>query len=266
MDKAADNLPLVVLVAMTDRAELHRSRTVPSLSGQSREWDSLYVIDDRDAVTGRVGGILAEAHLPGLVCLRNSRTKGAAGAWNTGLSSIAGRYQDAWVAILDDDDEWDAGHLELCVRFATSGCDAVVSGIAVEGVVYPPGYLTDPLRRRDFLSGNPGWQGSNTFVRLSRLLEVGGFDESLPCTHDRDLALRLMALEGFTVSRTGRRTVWYRVDPHVPAYSRRGNPEKLAGLRGFLAKHGHEMNGADRDRFLMRAEELFGFGPEEFNS
>ena len=43
----------------------------------------------------------------------------------------------------------------------------------------------------DLLVRNPHIQGSNLFVRFRRLLEVGGFDEALASTTDRDICIRL---------------------------------------------------------------------------
>ena len=46
----------------------------------------------------------------------------------------------------------------------------------------------------DLLVRNPYIQGSNLFVRLSKLLEAGGFDEGLRSTTDRDICIRLADL------------------------------------------------------------------------
>ena len=114
------------------------------------------------------------------------------------------------------------------------------------------------VERDDFLAGNPGWQGSNTFVRLSTLMRVGGFWNGLPSTNDRDLAVRLLSLPDLSVTFTGRMTATWYLDTQPDALSRRGGPEKRAGLQMFLQRHGHLMSDAVRNRFLMRARDLFG--------
>jgi glycosyltransferase involved in cell wall biosynthesis len=259
-------LPLVVLVTTTDRPAFHHSRTIPSLLSQTVQWDDLYVIDDSKESESNVGQVFGQAQLPGLNYSRNVRTIGAAGSWNTGLGLISQKWSEAWVAILDDDDKWDPCHLETCRKHERAGVDAIISGIATYGhESLLDSEFNKAFNRRSFLSGNPGWQGSNTYARLSRLLQVGGFDEELICTHDRDLALRLMALPGFELIRTGRRTVWYMMDRDVPAYTRTGNPEKLEGLRFFLRKHLHEMTADDVQHFMLRAQTLFGFTPDNFD-
>lgn len=109
--------------------------------------------------------------------------------------------EDTWVAILDDDDEWLDHHLQTCVDLTNENTDAIVSGIQtiLDGEELPYSPLGN-LEVSDFLSGNPGWEGSNSFCRLDRLLEVGGLPENLICIHDRDLAIRLLSLEGFKVT------------------------------------------------------------------
>ena len=223
MRVACERLPLVVLVTLTNRAHLHRSRTIPSLTRQGRGWDLLVIVDDSTESTDEIRSLFETSGLPRMLYLSNRRTRGAAGAWNTGLSAIGERMPDAWVAILDDDDEWSGEHLSSCYEMANQEMDAVISGIITyvdESPASTP-YL-GPFERSAFLHHNPGWQGSNTFVRLSQFMRVGMFDESLACTHDRDLALRLLALDGFRHARTGLVTVKYHVSATEPAYTQIG--------------------------------------------
>lgn len=44
--------------------------------------------------------------------------------------------------------------------------------------------LPEQLSEIDFLKGNPGIGGSNTFIRLKTLLKAGCFDESLHSSVD----------------------------------------------------------------------------------
>ena len=94
-------------------------------------------------------------------------------------------------------------------------------------------------------------------------MRVGMFDESLACTHDRDLALRLLALDGFRHARTGLVTVKYHVSATEPAYTRRLNPQKLDGLRGFWKKYQSSMDEPTRHKFLDHAFKMFGFRPTQ---
>ena len=261
---AREKLQLVVLVTLTNRIHLHKSRTIPSLTRQSKGWDLLVVVDDSTESTDEIRTLFESSGLPQMVYVRNRRSRGAAGSWNTGLSAIGERMPDAWVAILDDDDEWSGEHLSSCYEMSKKETDAVISGI-VTYVDESPASIPHlgPFERSAFLYHNPGWQGSNTFVKLSQVVRAGLFDESLACTHDRDLALRLLALDGFRHTRTGLVTVKYHVSVNEPAYTRRLNPQKLEGLRGFWKKYQASMDEPTKSRFLDHALKMFGFRPAQ---
>ena len=62
--------------------------------------------------------------------LENQGSPGASGTWNTGLDWIQSDDPDAWVAVIDDDDEWFENHLEICSK-QMNGNDAVLSGIQI---------------------------------------------------------------------------------------------------------------------------------------
>ena len=264
--RVADNasIPLVVLVAATDRPHLHLSRTIPSLLRQSREWDAIVVVDDSIDSSSAIRANFGSAGLAGLRIIPNARIKGAAGAWNTGLDFIRATFGEAWVAILDDDDEWEADHLRSCHAGASQEVDAVIGGIVtyVDGVSASVA-MHDMFVPDAFLRHNPGWQGSNTFVRLSVLEKAGRFDETLACTHDRDLAIRLLSLDGFSHVRTRLETVMYHISAREPAYTRSLNPVKLEGLRAFWVKHRSRMTSADETAFFAHAATMFGFRPNQ---
>lgn len=78
---------------------------------------------------------IVESGLPpaSVVVLANRRTKGAAGALNSGIDEVARRFrgnENVFVAMLDDDDTWEADHLARCEAAATAGgLDMAVAGI-----------------------------------------------------------------------------------------------------------------------------------------
>ena len=256
--------PLVVLIAATDRSRLHLSRTIPSLLRQTKGWDAVVVVDDSSSSSNLIKANFGSAGLNGLNLIANRRAKGAAGAWNAGLEFIRSNIGEAWVAILDDDDEWSADHLETCLSKVADGVDAVIGGIMTLVDEVPASVPNhDGFHLASFLQHNPGWQGSNTFVRLSSLERAGCFDEALACTHDRDLAIRLLSLDGFTHVRTGVVTAKYHIGANEPAYTRRLNPVKLSGLRTFWLKHRSRMNEEQAAGFFTHAATMFGFSRQQ---
>lgn len=191
---------VAALVATRERPEL-LARCLGSISAQTRRADFVIVVVDGDATSALAIAEIARTHVDAATILCNARTQGAAGAWNTGLSWLHEHVGDpnaTFVAIIDDDDEWDAGHVAACLDAAArDDLDLVVSGLirhddrAVGGRCQR---IPDSIDEAAMLVGNPHVQGSNLFVRLSVVLEAGLFDEGLPSTTDRDLLLRILDL------------------------------------------------------------------------
>jgi len=261
---------VVAVIATRNRPGLLASRSLPSLVSQRRLPDLLVVVDDsdppwREANRRALEQVLA-AGVEVVYELARTAAQGAAASWNQALRRAAGRETDCWVALLDDDDRWHPDHLAVCLEVAArSGAEGVVSGIrTIVGDDRPSGRPLARLVLTDFLAGNPGWQGSNTFVRLGRLLALGGFSEELPSTLDRDLAIRLILAGWVHWAFTRQFTVDYFLDPARQALSSRGSPAKLEGLRRFHDRYVALMSDEVHRAFCARAEELFGAPPGQY--
>ena len=202
--KSIETHCVAVLVATAHRADLLASRALPSIESQTRTpWRVVVVDDSRTEAAARRTERVARGWRPagiGVDFLGNRRAQGASGAWNSGLDHLLRICDDprqVYVAILDDDDRWEPGHLDHCLALAERRRLDLVAApfLRIEEdteteLVIPP----RSLRAGSFLAGNPGIQGSNLFCRLSTLLEVGLFDESLPSCTDRDLCIRISDL------------------------------------------------------------------------
>ena len=261
--------PLVVIVATRNRPALLRDRCLPSIAAQRRRPDEILIVDDSDpGFAADNARIVAEACAGGLPAVydRTPRPSGAAASWNRTLRTAAARGGHPWIAIHDDDDQWTPDHLELCeATAAASDANVVVSGIrlVLDGVAAPQP-LVQAVTIADFLRGNPGWQGSNTFIRLGLLLDVDGFDEQLGACLDRDLAIRVLDAGRARIAFTSAHTVDFYVDSDRPALSQRGSPSKLVALRHFFGKHRARMTPEDRAAFAERAGRLFGVAADAF--
>jgi glycosyltransferase involved in cell wall biosynthesis len=243
--------------------------SLPSILWQRRRPDRVLVINDGDDFDDvgvqQIRGALSP--IPALIT-ENMSAPGAAGAWNHGLRQLVESGFDGYVAILDDDDTWDADHvaanLEVAIR---EGADVVVSGLRMLKDGGPvPRTLIASLSDRQFLTGNPGWQGSNTFAHIDAFRRVGGFRNGLTTTNDRDLAIRLLRDPETRIGYTGRWTATWRFSTKGALLSSRGTAAKLSGLRWFWHFYGADMTSEEAGRFLARAEELFGFGLGEITS
>ena len=198
--------------------------------------------------------------------LANHFAPGAANTWNVGIRYATQHWPDSYLAILDDDDEWEAEHLATCIATARrhQWPDVVLSGLRmiVDGVEQncPP---IHEVSERHFLVGNPGWHGSNTFIRLATLLRAGAFTPDLASCNDRDLAIRVLALGDIRFAFTRRHTAKWHLDRSRQALSSRNSPEKLAGLARFYCLHGHRMNEDVCRAYFERAETVFGWRKED---
>lgn len=240
--------PVFALVATKNRWNLLARVSLPSVRRQTRPPDLLVLINDGQAFSQDQQRRLSEIMGPiPVVVLGNYQAAGVAGAWNTGLAHIAARAKDGFVAILDDDDAWDACHLaenEAAAR--THNALIVIAGLrlVVDGVERHREFMQG-LTDRDFLVGNSGWQGSNTFVRLPLLLKAGGFRDGLQSLNDRDLAIRLLRATQIPPALVGKWTSSWRVQTNGQSLSAPRSQAKLSGLRWFWRIYGGQMTEAE---------------------
>ncbi|MBY0113621.1 MAG: glycosyltransferase [Phycisphaerales bacterium] len=246
-------------MATKDRLRLLLDRSLPSVASQSRPPQMLLLVNDGVPFSSFEQSLIESAVSPiKVVIIPNARTPGAAGAWNTGLLRLSDEAFDGFVAMLDDDDEWDAEHLQLNVATAATGQDIVVSGLRFLFDGHPVSRpLITSLLADDFLVGNPGWQGSNTFVSIHALRDVGGFRDGLPSLNDRDLAYRLLQIPSIRVAFTGKWTATWHSCSQGTLSSRR-SPAKIAGLRRFWHIYGSAMSVQQSQAYFCRAKEYFG--------
>ena len=260
---------LAALVATADRNELLKRRALPSIEHQSLLPSRVIVVDDsgNHAIGEQTRGLVQGWHPPSVTVefLHNRRTKGAAGAWNSGLDHLLRTCEDPrrlYVAILDDDDLWEPDHLQGCLQAAEShDLDMVATGFwwVKEGTEPRLIIPTSSVDVASFLVGNPGIQGSNLFCRLSVLLEAGLFDESLPSCTDRDLCIRITELPDVRYGTVSEPTVRHFACGSRPRLSTPRSRAKNKGLDRFFHKYSDRMSDAQREEFQKRAEKIFGW-------
>jgi len=258
-----------VVIATCGRFERLRTVSLPSVRRQTLAPLVVVLVADGCVIPPELAaGFVSLLGKIKFVLLQNQRAGGAAGAWNTALDYLAGEKFNGFVAILDDDDAWDENHLSTNLIMATSAkANTVISGLRlVKDDVPFPRLLPQNLTDRTFLTGNPGWQGSNTFVTLPTLAAVGGFRDGLPSLNDRDLAIRLLRWSGTRMAYTGQWTSTWHLSTKAPALSSPRSTAKLRGLRWFWHIYGSEMWPAEAELFFARATELFSLGRDEILS
>lgn len=267
----------VVIATSGGRTKMLSERALPSVYQQVgvRAADvSVVIIDDNidpteidriEAASAEVrDGLRLEADAFATTIARNRRTRAhsGTGAWNTALAMVAEHSAPPeWVAILDDDDEFLPNHISRCTS-AADGHVAVfeqLEWVRAHGVEPRP-FTVEDLTPEAFFVGNPGVQGSNIFARVDALRAIGGFDESLPNTTDRDLMIRLLRHADATAQTVcALPSVGARYFDHDGPRVNTDLARKREGLRRFYAKHARDFSSAHLASSLERARRLFGY-------
>jgi glycosyltransferase involved in cell wall biosynthesis len=129
--------------------------------------------------------------------LKNTRTRfmSGTGAWNTGIFESYRVNPNGYIGILDDDDEYLPHHLSDCADLIGKNTLAVFQRLIWlddDSSTMNINLTKDKLTAENFFIGNPGVQGSNMFFKTQSLIDISGFDETLPNTTDRDLMIRFL--------------------------------------------------------------------------
>jgi glycosyltransferase involved in cell wall biosynthesis len=187
-----DNEDLVSVVISThNRAEL-LARAIRSVLDQTYRDLEILVVDD--ASTKDPEEMVGRFDDSRIRYLRHAENRGGSAARNTGIVNARGAY----IAFLDDDDEWLPQKLELQMKVFRENPRA--------GVVYT-GFISIESEKGRIVNINmPGKRGyifydliarnivgttSTVVVRRECFDEVGLFDESLPASQDADMWRRL---------------------------------------------------------------------------
>lgn len=264
-NKAEPFQPVIITIIPTKNRPNYLNRALSSVLNQKRLPDKIYVIiDEGDASYNAVETIISDYKdsFP-IVLLRNTRSRNLSGAVNTGIKSACEDYPDTdtvFVSILDDDDWWDISYLANVSKFAQeTGADWIISGLIRHDDSNLSGIMQNiptTITQNMFYVSNPNIQGSNLFVRLSNLCDIGGFDEDLVSTTDRDVCIRL--LDGGTVP-----AMLYNHLVHHDGHDDRqrlssaGSANKRAGMEYFYNKYSNRMTPAEKEAFKSRSKELF---------
>ncbi|WP_286240961.1 glycosyltransferase [Neptuniibacter halophilus] len=256
---------IITLIATLPEREGLLKRAWLSVCAQSSLPCACVIVVDDDSSNTEYIPKLSTSSFP-VHTLKNTESSGAASSWNMGIHFIEQHWPDSYIAILDDDDTWDTNHLALCFDQANRNDwpDVVISGLRVicNGEIQNREPLNQ-LTLQDFLIGNPGWQGSNTFIQLSTLITAGCFTSRLTSCNDRDLAIRVCSIEGVRFAFTESHTANWTLNTNQQALSTRFSETKLDGLGHFYHLHNHLMTDEIKHLFFMRASTLFGWSERE---
>ena len=205
--------------------------------------------------------------------LPNKRTQGnsGTGAWNTALYQSIRYGKNSYIAILDDDDEWNELYLKKCldetkIEKKETSKEFVLAVITCINRREKERNILLRINEKDFkinnfYIGNPGFQGSNIFIRLREFLKIGCFDESLKSTTDRDVAIRLIELKNSLKYPKFKFIAESLVIHHAENDNRITtiHENKKMGLDLFYRKYIHLMADDVKKLSLQRAKDLFNY-------
>lgn len=228
--------PFVTAVITTkNRADI-LPRAIDSVLRQSYKNIELIVVDDgSEDHTPDIIKQYREKHR--FVYLRNERSLGACRARNRGIEMAKGEF----VAGLDDDDEWHEDRISILLHHyddsyacITSNDRMISSGKSI--VWHKKAVITFD----DLLYSNS--VGNQVLAKRKRLIEVGGFDESLVAAQDYDLWIRLCEKYGpVKTVKTPLQNIYQEKEERI------SNPKsQLKGYLSVYKKHRSKMNRDQR--------------------
>ncbi len=239
------------------------NRSLKSALKQTMQPDVIIVVDDNDdiALSRIIKRKIEDLNIPYLHYLSNTHTKhmSGCGAWNTGLEFLKKRNgKESYVAILDDDDEWDIDYIKHCKSELVKTPLAVFAFLKRTDCPNASFFSHIDLSIDKYLVGNPGVQGSNMFFRIDALESIGYFDESLPSCTDRDLMIRFIAHFGTDkISVIPKVLVKHNI--HEGSVTS-DFTKKRTGLDVFYKKHLWRYKCLELlNQSLVRAERLFSY-------
>jgi glycosyltransferase involved in cell wall biosynthesis len=243
------NIPLVSAIVTTHNRKELLPRALDSVAVQTYPQLELVVVDDgseepMQPVVDNYKKVLPVRYL------RNEEPQGACRARNQGIEAASG----AFVAGLDDDDQWDKHRIEALMDAHSDAYAFVTSNVRM---MYKKG---SPVWRKqktitldDLLYSN--YVGNQGLIKKERLLEVGGFDESLEAAQDYDLWIRLA--DRFGAIRNVQKPLQNVFLDHEG--ERISNPrDQLKGYLAFYQKHRDKMNEPQRKYQLYNIRKATG--------
>ena len=183
-----------VVIPTYDRPEMLQ-RAVESVVQQTYDSVELLVVDDHSPTPASETLERIETDtLRSVECIRHDENRGGSAARTTGIEAASG----AWVAFLDDDDEWKPTKLEKQVERVTSASGDVVlvyTGIRQVGEDGSTNAVKTPAEEgnalEQLLYGNFIGSYSAVMVRLKAIDAVGPPDDRFPSWQDWEWYLRL---------------------------------------------------------------------------
>lgn len=254
----------VISIIPTKSRHNKLSRALDSVANQTHRPKLVIVVNEPEKEAKEQTGSIVSKYVDKLpiICVMNSHARNISGAINSGLELLANskrNLEDSYIAFLDDDDWWERKYLENCAKFAREyNSDWVISGLIRHDFNNCETFQDIPkvLDLSHFLVTNPNVQNSNLFIRTNKLIAIGGYDENLVSTTDRDVCIRLLQ-SGVKYSILRNHLVHHDASDDPGRLSYPGSVLKKQGLSAFYRKYSALMSNDQKMMFKERAKNLF---------
>jgi hypothetical protein len=282
----------VVIATSFNRTDLLLNRSLLSIYKQKnidKEKVKILIIDDNKTseIENINNGLKKLRHKLRLstndfktIVIPNNRIKGQSGtgAWNTGIFFIKQfkNWRESFIAILDDDDEYLHNYLKTCLSNILDKKHSKTVAVFCQ-LIWKSEHndiihrLTqNNLNQENFFIGNPGVQGSNTFINAEIFNLIYGFDETFPNSNDREMMIRLLDFVEKHNKNHRKKYICKVVEkPLVIHYNHTGKKvnnnflSKKQALDLFYAKYKNRFSQDSFLKSLERANNFFGYKYEE---
>ena len=236
MSQQDSHSPLVSIYMPTkNRLELLK-RAVLSVEKQTYPNLELVVCDDgsTDGTKEYLAALKSSKTLKVKV-ISNNTSNGACYARNQAINVAEGMF----ITGLDDDDYMLPNRISLLLAAYKPEYSFISSAM-----IWDYGHKTRVIDKKPgpiTLEAQLSYNEATTqiLVEKSRVIEVGGFDETFVACQDYDLWTRLIIAygEAFRIAEPT-----YIINDTNPAQRMTGNPKSVRGYEQFASKHGHLMN------------------------
>lgn len=241
-------------------------RALKSIAKQNRKPDFVFVVSNSTNENFEAEKIICNDF--GFLLTKNLRTQTYAGALNGSVEEIIkyfGIEDDVYFASLDDDDEWLPDYLLEIENNNADNFDLLIGSLLRKSETENELLTLPPqLTEKDFLIGNPGVCGSNTFIRLTTLLQAGCFDEATSAKADRDFLVRVFQQKP-SCKIINKHLVTQYTDNNIPRETRSREKEKQS-LQVFYYKYQHLMSETEKEFFFERVKTFFAVSREEIET
>lgn len=238
----AGTVPRVSCVIPThDRPGL-LAEAVDSATRQCAALVEVLAVDDSGDDRARAVVASAPGRGKSVRYLHNVDGQGASSSRNLGAEQAGGD----WLAFLDDDDLWLDGYLEAALAaLQADPADAVFTQLDWFAGAGRP--LSTRLRAQDVLARNPGVSGSNILIRRSSFLAMGGFDDQMWVSNDKDFLVRMLDA-GLSYTVVPEPLVHWRT--HDASRLTRPSQRRIEGLRRYYLRYRSRLSLRNRARLL----------------